>query len=141
MRKLILRCSGCYYVGRGIAPYTNITGKSPSGPFTEFDENVAIIRKSSSRVVLFCDYLTVRYDFLKGAWYLSTVSIDTGVSIGASRILMESWRAASRNSLRESFLPRLMREKSGRLQEVNFNMRRIDFPMSFCTSFRKNERQ
>lgn len=85
---------GVVLAGLGSAPNTKSIGKRSSGPMVLFTAYSAILRHSASVTsFLSMDFLIFEYDACNCAWFLSTIPMDPGVSIGASSITIP-WEAA-----------------------------------------------
>lgn len=78
---------GISLAARCMVPKTSFLGQSPSGPIVELTAYTSICRHSASSYLnLSIDFWILWYAIRKGESYCSTISIDPGLSIGASSI-------------------------------------------------------
>lgn len=82
-----------------MAPYESNIGKIISGPMTVITAKMSMAEPSSLEFVFVKMARVAKYACRKGAWYISTIPMVPGLSMGASLILITSAAADCFNYL------------------------------------------
>lgn len=91
---------GDILAGWGTEQNKSIMGHSPSGPIIACDANIAIWRHYVSDSSFFDNvFRSLVYSLFKSAFYLSTIPMDLGVSLGASSTVISAAATFSLNYL------------------------------------------